>query len=61
MRWRLEAPEKPWSDRRSWRALVISKMLDWERFEAAAKEAEDLAMASRYLVPTRVRVSRAEN
>lgn len=37
----------------------MSKRLDWERFEAAAKEAEDLAMAWRYLVATWVRVSRA--
>lgn len=51
----------PWVVRRSRRALERSKRLESERLAAAAKAEEDLAMAWRYFVATRVRVSRAES
>lgn len=61
--WSIEPPDKPplWSETTSWRALVRSRRLDWVRLEELVKEVADPAMAWRYLVATRVSVSRAES
>lgn len=60
---RWEPPDRPpsWSETTSCRALVRSRRLDWVRLELLAKRVADLAMAWRYLVATRVSVSRAES
>ncbi|XWS12295.1 hypothetical protein CRYUN_Cryun37aG0077100 [Craigia yunnanensis] len=56
---RVDAPVKPpWRDM-LWRALVRSRRLDWVRLAALENDTADLVRASRYLVATRVRASRA--
>jgi hypothetical protein len=59
----MEPPEKPplWRETTPWRAWVRSRRLDWMRPECLAKEPAEWAMACRYLVATRVRVSSAES